>query len=277
MSKLGEFVTLESGNGFPEIFQGNQNGKYPFIKVSDFNLPGNEIQINTANNYVDEDLVQKLFLNIIPPGSTVFAKVGAAIYLNRRRVIIRETILDNNLMAAIPKDIHSVYLYHLLVSIDLTKFTQQGALPSLSNKIISNIEVNIPCKNQQNRIATILSTCDSIIEKTQAAIAKYKAIKQGMLQDLFTRGIDPNTNKLRPRYEDAPELYKESKLGWIPREWEVEKIGKIFRFNQGVQCPVELQKLHQGENEVRFIRIIDLTNEGEPPRYIADPGSQYHI
>jgi type I restriction enzyme S subunit len=98
-----------------------------------------------------------------------------------------------------------------------------------------------------------------------------------MLQDLFTRGIDLNTNKLRPRYEDAPELYKESKLGMIPREWEVEKIGKIFRFNQGVQCPVELQKLHQGENEVRFIRIIDLTNEGEPPRYIADPGSQYHI
>ena len=41
-----------------------------------------------------------------------------------------------------------------------------------------------------------------------------------MLQDLFTRGIDLNTNKLRPRFEDAPELYKESKLGMIPREWD---------------------------------------------------------
>lgn len=144
-------------------------------------------------------------------------------------------------------------------------------------ELLKKLRLSIPSENEQKRISEILTKADSIIEKTQAAIAKYKAIKQGMLQDLFTRGIDLNTNKLRPRYEDAPQLYKESKLGMIPREWEVEKIGKIFRFNQGVQCPVELQKLHQGENEVRFIRIIDLTNEGEPPRYIADPGSQYHI
>ena len=72
----------------------------------------------------------------------------------------------------------------------------------------------------QKKIARILFTADTVIEKTQAAIAKYKAIKQGMLQDLFTRGIEPGTGKLRPKYEDAPELYKESKLGWIPKAWE---------------------------------------------------------
>lgn len=65
-----------------------------------------------------------------------------------------------------------------------------------------------------------------MIEKTQHAIAKYKAIKQGMLHDLFTRGINISTSKLRPRYEDSPELYKESKLGWIPREWDEDELGK---------------------------------------------------
>lgn len=75
-------------------------------------------------------------------------------------------------------------------------------------------------KSEQRKIAEILSTCDAVIEQTEAAIEKYKAIKQGMLQDLFTRGIDIQTGKLRPRYEDAPELYKESKLGWIPKEWD---------------------------------------------------------
>ena len=79
----------------------------------------------------------------------------------------------------------------------------------------------------QRKIARILSKADAVIEKTQAAIAKYKAIKQGMLHDLFTRGIDSATNKLRPIYEDAPHLYKQSKLGWIPREWEVEKFKNI--------------------------------------------------
>ena len=90
-------------------------------------------------------------------------------------------------------------------------------------------------KTEQRQIATILSKADAVIEKTQAAIAKYKAIKQGMLQDLFTRGIDTTTGKLRPSYQDAPELYKESKLGWIPKEWEVEIFGEQIELVHGHQ------------------------------------------
>lgn len=78
--------------------------------------------------------------------------------------------------------------------------------------------------SEQCQIARILSTCDAVIEKTLAAIAKYKAIKQGMLHDLFTRGIDITTGKLRPKYEETPKLYKESELGWVPKDWEVKRI-----------------------------------------------------
>jgi len=92
---------------------------------------------------------------------------------------------------------------------------------------IGNIEkakIKFPPFNTQTKIASIIFTVDKGIEKTQNTIAKYKAIKQGMLNDLFTRGIEMKTGKLRPKYEDAPELYKESKLGWIPREWEIIKV-----------------------------------------------------
>lgn len=189
-------------------------------------------------------------------------------------------VLNQHLFKVVPKDIADKYFLYYLLDANMEKLGESShglTMKHIKRGELEKYIVSIPEIPEQQCIAKILSTANAVIEKTQAAIAKYKAIKQGMLQDLFTRGIDLSTNKLRPRYEDAPELYKESKLGMIPREWEVEKIGKIFRFNQGVQCPVELQKLHQGENEVRFIRIIDLTNEGEPPRYIADPGSQYHI
>lgn len=87
-------------------------------------------------------------------------------------------------------------------------------------ELLKKLKLELPSEPEQRKISEILTKADSIIEKTQATIAKYKAIKQGMLQDLFTRGIDLTTNQLRPRYEDAPHLYKESKLGWIPREWE---------------------------------------------------------
>lgn len=95
---------------------------------------------------------------------------------------------------------------------------------------IGNIEsakIQYPTLPEQQQIARILSTCDAVIEKTQAAIDKHKAIKQGMLHDLFTRGIDPTTGKLRPKYEDTPELYKESKLGMMPKEWEEKQLSEI--------------------------------------------------
>jgi len=72
-----------------------------------------------------------------------------------------------------------------------------------------------------------------VIEKTEAVIAKYKAIKSGMLRDLFTRGIDLKTGKLRPSYEDAPELYKQSELGWVPKEWEVVRIDELASMKSG--------------------------------------------
>ncbi len=95
-------------------------------------------------------------------------------------------------------------------------------------ELVKKLTLNLPTIPEQQNISVILTAIDNIIEKTQAAITKYKLIKQGMLHDLFTRGIDIQTGKLRPRYQDAPELYKESKLGWIPREWEVEEIGSCI-------------------------------------------------
>jgi len=50
--------------------------------------------------------------------------------------------------------------------------------------------VQIPPKHEQRRIAEILTTVDQQIEKTDALIAKYQSIKQGMMEDLLVRRID---------------------------------------------------------------------------------------
>ncbi|HOG66892.1 MAG TPA: restriction endonuclease subunit S, partial [Bacteroidales bacterium] len=100
-------------------------------------------------------------------------------------------------------------------------------------ELVKKLTLNLPTIPEQQKISEILTAIDNIIDKTQAAIAKYKVIKQGMLHDLFTRGIDIQTGKLRPHYKDAPELYKESKLGWIPKEWEVERLGNRVAIEYG--------------------------------------------
>ncbi|WP_322994382.1 restriction endonuclease subunit S [Castellaniella sp.] len=76
---------------------------------------------------------------------------------------------------------------------------------------------------RQRKIATILTGIDTVIEKTEALIAKYQQIKAGLMHDLFTRGVLPN-GQLRPLREQAPDLYQETAIGWIPREWSVSTL-----------------------------------------------------
>jgi len=138
--------------------------------------------------------------------------------------------------AVLPKDgVNAKWLYYQLVNFDLRKLNEATAVPSINRDYLYSIRFpNTPPPEQQS-IAKILSTTDAVIENTKASIAKYKAIKQAMLQDLFTRGIDITTNQRRPRYEDAPELYKPSKLGWIPREWDAKEFGKEVDLIHGHQ------------------------------------------
>lgn len=146
------------------------------------------------------------------------------------------------------------YLYHLMMTDEIRNYFVNHSAGStvlhLEVASIPKLQLNLPPLPTQRKIARILTTADAVIEKTQAAIAKYKAIKQGMLHDLFTRGIlledysyrDKNgkvvelrRNQLRPKYQDAPELYKESKLGWIPKEWNVEIFGEQVELVHGHQ------------------------------------------
>lgn len=118
---------------------------------------------------------------------------------------------------------------------------------------IENAVIKYPPLPEQRRIARILSTCDGVIEKTKAAVAKYQAIKQGLLHDLFTRGIDPATGQLRPTHAEAPERYRESALGWIPREWEVRRLEEVTeKIGSGV-TPTGGSEVYQSSG-VLFIR-----------------------
>ncbi len=110
----------------------------------------------------------------------------------------------------------------------ISDLAQGSTRYNLSKSIFFNkLFLRLPTPPHQRKIAKILSTVDAVIEKTEQAILKYKAIKQGMMHDLFTRGIDTHTGKLRPSYEQAPHLYKKTELGWIPKEWDVKRFEQI--------------------------------------------------
>jgi type I restriction enzyme S subunit len=141
-------------------------------------------------------------------------------------------VATNQAIAAIlpnPKRFDLSFLYYALSNLEqqVHRFTSQTTQANLNASIVKSFEIDHPSSiPEQRKIARILTTVDNLIEKTEALIEKYKSIKQGMMHDLFTRGVD-STGQLRPPYEDAPHLYKDSPLGWIPKEWEVDKFKNL--------------------------------------------------
>ena len=123
------------------------------------------------------------------------------------------------------------FLYHRLMLSDVRRqmvaYAAGSTVLHLDTKKVPSITVRIPVDvNLQSRIADVLDGIDTAIENTEALIAKYQQIKAGLMHDLFTRGVLPN-GQLRPPREQAPELYQETAIGWIPKEWQYELLDKL--------------------------------------------------
>lgn len=107
-----------------------------------------------------------------------------------------------------------------------------SAINNLRNRDIEALPLQIAPVEEQPWIARILDTLDTQIEKTQALIAKLEQVKEGLLHDLLTRGVD-ESGELRPSPEEAPELYKKSELGLIPRPSEAIALGALVVWSSG--------------------------------------------
>ena len=188
ISSLGKFV---SGNGFPLAFQGHQVGKYPFYKVSDFSIIGNEQYLNKANNYISTDIAEKLKCNIIPKDSIVFAKIGAAIFLERKKLTTIECCIDNNTMSFQADDsISPHFLWYVFQTVRFGDLVEATALPSLSGKSIGAISKLIPpTKEEQEAIAGVLLDIDHAISNASLQLEKVHQIKNSIMQQLLTGNI----------------------------------------------------------------------------------------
>jgi type I restriction enzyme, S subunit len=108
----------------------------------------------------------------------------------------------------------------------LRRVAQGTTFDAISKSDLASLVVMTPPREDREPLARVLDTLDTTIRQTEAIIEKLKQVKQGLLHDLLTRGIDAN-GELRPPHSQAPHLYKDSPLGWIPREWEATQLRNV--------------------------------------------------
>ena len=187
--KLGEVGKARSGVGFPDIEQGGTSGT-PFFKVSDMNNDGNENEMNVANNYVtDAQITARRWSLIEEVPAIFFAKVGAAVMLNRKRLCRFPFLLDNNTMAySLGKDQWDAdFAKALFETVDLTSLVQVGALPSYNAGDVEAMEIMLPDVTEQHQIGAYFWQLDNLITLHQRKYDKLVNVKKSMLEKMFPR------------------------------------------------------------------------------------------
>lgn len=189
VKRLGEVVDVFQGYGFPERMQGKTRGKYPFIKVSDISTTFNNgaKYIDVANNYVDEEELPILGATPFPIGTIIFAKIGEAIRLNRRVILSKLSLIDNNVGGVKAKDglSNDDFVFYIMSMIDLVKYAG-GVVPAVKKTAIENIEVLMPpTLYEQQRIADCFGLIDEMINQYTNKVRFLEVYKKGLMQQMF--------------------------------------------------------------------------------------------
>ncbi|MBE9569996.1 MAG: restriction endonuclease subunit S [Proteobacteria bacterium] len=127
-----------------------------------------------------------------------------------------------------PLSVNKNFIYYTLLNArnSLASVSQGSTFDAINGKELRSLSLLIPPLPEQKKIAAILSSVDDAIQATQAVINQTRRVKQGLLQQLLTRGIGHTR-------------FKQTEIGEIPEEWDVHQIGNLFK---QVRKPVSVEK-----------------------------------
>ena len=222
--KLGDIGKARSGVGFPDAEQGGVTG-IPFFKVSDMNLGGNENEMTVANNYVTaEQIAVHRWSPITELPAIFFAKVGAAVMLNRKRLCRFPFLLDNNTMAYSLSSTKwdADFAKALFGTVDLTSLVQVGALPSYNAGDVESMEIYLPSLLEQEQIGGFFKQLDNLITLHQRKFEKLTNVKKSMLEKMFPRNGS---------------CYPEIRFKGFTDPWEQRKVGDLL-IERNQQAPM---------------------------------------
>jgi len=189
---IKKVADVESGFGFPRDCQGIMDAEIPFYKVGDMNLPGNESEMIVTANTISREVMRKLRARAFPAGAVIFPKIGAAIATNKKRILTKPSVVDNNVMAMIPKDgIEPWYLFYWMQQFDLRTVSNIGPVPSMRKSEVQEVEMPLPTVTEQRRIIDILKQADALRKQRIEVNGKSERIQSALFYKMFG---DPATN-----------------------------------------------------------------------------------
>ena len=228
--RLKEVGRLFGGAGFPHEYQNLQGEELYFYKVGDLSLSENGKTLLASPHSISKETAKVLRATIIPENAIVYAKIGAALLLNRRRLTTAECCVDNNMTAyvTVAEKVTSEWAFYWLSTIDFGEHVNPGAVPSFSEGYQSVLPIPVPPVDEQEAIARFLdfntAQIDALIAKKQTLLDKLAEKRTALISHAVTKGLDPSVPM------------KDSKVEWlgeIPINWKSISVRWLIRIGSG--------------------------------------------
>jgi type I restriction enzyme S subunit len=207
MMTIGGACEALAGFGFPKHLQGKKEGEFPFFKVADISRAWeeHEVYLREAQNYLSHEEATSLGATPFPSETTVFAKIGEAIHLNRRAILAQPSLVDNNIMGLHPNSaiLDSRYLFFFTCTLKLGLTSRATTVPSIRKSDVQNINIPVPPLSEQGRVVAkideLLTKVDAGIHSLHFTKAWLKRYRNAILRSAFQGEL---TDKWRSSHQD---------------------------------------------------------------------------
>jgi type I restriction enzyme S subunit len=192
LKRVGQF---KGGAGFPDQEQGIENQEIHFHKVNALGQADANDFLPDSDNTISRETALRLRAYIFPSNTIVFAKIGAALYLARIRLLYKASCIDNNMMGFIVAPLNSVaYVKYMMELINFELISNPGTVPSLNQNQIENVILPLPPPNEQIKIANYIneqmSKLKALLAATETSISLLRERRSALISAAVTGKID---------------------------------------------------------------------------------------
>lgn len=183
--RLGDVSDFFAGSSLPEGEEfTDQRAGFLLLKVSDMNLPGNEVYLKTSQQWSEGPGAAS---STCPAGSVVIPKRGGAIGTNKKRITTRPSILDPNLMAIVPRQglVELPFLFAWLLRLDLASITSGSSVPQLNKRDLDPLSIFVPPLKLQSDFSQRVAGVEKIIALRRIASVQNDALFASLQQRAF--------------------------------------------------------------------------------------------
>ena len=252
--RLGDLVNTSSGatplSSNKEYYE---NGDIPWINSGEVG----QYKINFAEKFITKEGFEKSNTKIFPKDTILVAMYGAT--AGKTSILNINACTNQAVCAILPSEnVNNIFLKYKLDSIYdyLVQISSGSARDNLSQKVIQDLEINLPLLETQQKIAKILSDIDDKIEVLHQINDNLAELAKTIYDYWFVQFDFPDQNGKPYKSSGGKMVYNNVLKREIPEGWEVDNIFNVASIQYGF--PFSTEFFNENKIGVPVIRIRDI-------------------